>query len=409
MTSAVSYDEGLELALALGSARAMAAETVPLAAAAGRVAACEVLAGFDLPGFAASAMDGYAVAARDLPASGERRFTVTATVLAGGAPAGALGPGQAAAIMTGAPLPQGADTVVIREHARPDGDSVWLPTGSVPGLNVRAADDDCAYGARALGAGQVLTPARVALLAALGVGQVQVARRPRVAVLVTGDELVPGTGAPAPGLRRDSNGPLLAGLAAAAGADLVGHRLCRDEPAALRTALLELSGEADVVLSTGGISAGIADHLPGVIDAIARSEFRKLRMKPGMPVLLAQRADAVIFALPGNPVSAGVCFHVLVAPLLARMLGRCEPQALFARASLATAWSKNHARLEFLRVVLEVDGDGKLQATPLARQGSGMLSTLATATALARLEEGECEYPAGAIVDVHGIAPPWLA
>jgi molybdopterin molybdotransferase len=311
--------------------------------------------------------------------------------------------------MTGAPMPAGADAVVVREQARLDGDGVWLPAGAVAGAHVRAADDDCARGTRVLAAGQVLTPARRALLAALGHDRVQVASRPRVAILVTGDELVPGAGAPGPGLRHDSNGPLLAGLADAAGAQVVACRTCRDRPEALRAELLDLAGQADLVLSTGGISAGVADHLPSVLEGVAGTVFRKLRMKPGMPVLLAQSDQAVFFALPGNPVSAGVCFHVLVAPLLARMLGRSEPQALVASARLATAWGKNHARLEFLRVRLEIDRDGCLRATPQARQGSGVLSMLAQANGLARLEEGERDYPAGAMVTVLGIAPPWLA
>jgi molybdopterin molybdotransferase len=407
MTAAIGYDQGLALALAEGARRLMPHDAVPLAAAAGRTAGCHVRAGFDLPGFVSAAMDGYAIAARDLPADGEGRFELVGTLLAGGRAAAPLAAGQALAIMTGAPLPAGADTVVIREQARPDGDAVWLPAGAGPGAHVRAAADDCARGSRVLAAGAVLTPARLAVLAALGHERVQVARRPRVAILATGDELVAGTGAPGAGLRHDSNGPLLAGLVAAAGADLVARRTCPDQPSALRAALLELAGQADLVLSTGGISAGTADHLPMVLEGIATTVFRKLRMKPGMPVLLARREDALVFALPGNPVSAGVCFHVLVAPLLASMLGRSEPQAVRAHARLVGPWCKDHGRLEFLRVLLAVDAEGGLQATPLAHQGSGALSMLAMANGLARLEEGGRDYPAGALVAVQGIAPPW--
>lgn len=409
MSVGLGYDEGLALALAIGRSRPMASETLPLAQAAGRIAAGEIRAGFDLPGFVGSAMDGFAVAASDLPAAGERRFPLAGTVLAGAAAPAALPPGQAMAIMTGAPMPAGADTVVIREHARVDGAAVWLPAGSVAGAHVRAGDDDCARSTQVVAAGQVLAPARLALLAALGLDRVAVARRPRVAVLVTGDELVSGTGLPGPGLRHDSNGPMLAALVAAAGAELVLRTSSRDDPPALRAAVLDLAGRSDLVLCTGGISAGVADHLPQQIDAVARIVFRKLRMKPGMPVLLAQREDALIFALPGNPVSAGVCFHVLVAPLLAAMLGRTGPQRLQARARLASAWHKRHARLEFLRAWLDVDADGQLRATPQPRQGSGMLSMLAAADGLVRLEEGERDYPAGTLVDVLGIAPPWLA
>jgi molybdopterin molybdotransferase len=311
--------------------------------------------------------------------------------------------------MTGARMPPGADTVVIREQARVDGAGVWLPAGTAAGAHVRAADDDCARGTQVLAAGQVLGPARLALLAALGQDRVAVARRPRVAVLVTGDELLAATGVPGPGLRHDSNGPLLAALVAGAGAELVARMTCRDDPPALRAALLDLASRCDLVLSTGGISAGVADHLPQQIDAVAHTVFRKLRMKPGMPVLLAQREEALIFALPGNPVSAGVCFHVLVAPLLAAMLGRSGPQGLQARARLTCAWHKGHARLEFLRARLAVDADGRLLATPHARQGSGMLSMLAEADSLVRLEEGVRDYRPGAAVDVLGIAPPWLA
>lgn len=404
MQSRIAYHEALDIARE-AAARPITIERVPLSAAAGRIAAQAIQAPFAVPGFASSAMDGYAMRASELPTTGERSFRIAARILAGDTRTLVLAPGEAAAIMTGAPLPAGADTVVIQEHARCDGEIVWLPAGTSPGANVRDADDDCADGAPVLAAGAVLTPARLGVLAGFGFEHVAVARKPRVAVLATGDELVPAGVARAFGQRYDSNGVLLAALATEAGGEIVARERIGDDPAALEQALLRLSAQADMVLTSGGVSAGVADHLPALFESLGEVLFWKVRMKPGMPVLCARLGGVLAFALPGNPVSAAVTFQMLARPALETMLGRTQPRAARWTARLATPWSKTHARLEFLRVRLRVDEDAVVWALPHERQGSGILSVLADSDALAVLPEGERDYAAGDRVELQPLFP----
>lgn len=404
MHTRIAYHEALDIARK-AAARPVATELVPLSMAAGRIAAQAVQAPFAVPGFASSAMDGYAVRGSELPSTGERSFRVAAQVLAGDTRTLVLAAGEAAAIMTGAPLPAGADTVVIQEHARRDGDIVWLPAGSPPGANVRDADDDCAEGAPVLAAGTVLTPARLAVLAGFGFERAAVARKPRVAVLATGDELVAAGVPRAFGQRYDSNGVLLAALAAEAGGEIVARERVGDDPSALEQALGQLSAQADIVLTSGGVSAGVADHLPAVLASLGEVLFWKVRMKPGMPVLCARLGGALTFALPGNPVSAAVTFQTLARPALETMLGRTQPSGLRGMARLAMPWSKKHARLEFLRARLRIDDAGGLWALPHPRQGSGTLSVLADSDVLVLLPEGERDYAEGDRVELQALVP----
>jgi molybdopterin molybdotransferase len=396
--TSISYDEARELACA--AATPVATERVALGKALGRIAARDMCAPFDLPGFPNSAMDGYAVRGADLPAGpdagddAETAFVLRGQLLAGDAPPHPLGPGQAVAIMTGAMMPPGADTVVIRENARVDGDRVWLRAGTRAGANVRAHDDDVAAGEPVLAAGERLSPERLGVLAAFGLRELQVHRRVRAAVLTTGDELVAAGQPLPPGRRYDSNGMLLSALLEAAGAQLVACETCGDDPARLRDVLQRLCAQADLVLTSGGVSAGVADHVPQVVSGLGSIVFWKVRMKPGMPVLCARAGNSLLFGLPGNPVSAGVVFRTLVEPALAVLAGaRGEPRA-DCIAALAEPWPKTHGRLEFLRVHLH-PGEGGWLATPLAHQGSGALSRLAQADALAVLPEGARDYAAG--------------
>lgn len=403
----IAYVEALAISRSI--ARRLPTERLPLTDALGRVAASNLTAPFALPGFVNSAMDGYAIRGADVAMHGEKAFRVSGQILAGQSPPKAIGKDEAVAIMTGAPLPAGADTVVIREVARVDGQTVWLPSSVSAGANVRQADDDCAAGASILVAGEVLGAPRLALLAAFGLETVEVSRRPRVAVLVTGDELVAAGGALGPGLRYDSNGTLLSMLARSAGADVVRCEHCADDPDALRGAIGRLSQEADVLLTSGGVSAGVADHLPDVIGTLGQVHFWKARIKPGMPVLCASIGTCLVFALPGNPVSSGITFQVLARPALDTLQGRVTPHGLIARARLSAAWRKTHARMEFLRVMLQSNANGELLATPLIHQGSGALSRLADAQAVAILPEGERDYAVGDVVDIEGIAVPFAA
>ncbi len=395
MQTPVSYDDAL--AMVVSGVERLDSTDVSLHDALGRIAARDRHAPFALPGFANAAMDGFAVRGADLPLAADSGLPLVATILAGDTREYAMAPGTAMAIMTGAPMPQGADTVVIQEHARREQDRVWLPADARAGANVRAADDDCQSGTRFLSAGDVINPVRMAVLASFGLTRVEVVNRPRVVVLTTGDELVEPGQPLAHGQRYDSNGPLLAGLLADAGADVIAVRHSGDDPDRLRQQIEEAcADDTDLLLTCGGVSAGEADHLPAIIAALGVVTFWKIRMKPGMPALCGRIGQTRVLALPGNPVSVGVTCEVLVRPLLYRLLGRPAPSLFKVR--MATSLRKRHPRLEFLRATLVQHGDGSWLAEPLGHQGSGALTMLAAADALIRLEEGEREYQPGDVV-----------
>ena len=280
----LSVDDARERIVELCGQRRVAVDEVALDRALGRVLAVDVTAPHALPPFANSAMDGYALRGEDLPREGEKRFRMAGAMLAGGGEALRVGTDECIRITTGAPLPIGADTVVVKERVRVDGGFVVVASGESRAANVRPAGEDLVAGESAARAGQVLSAARLGLLASCGFAKVPVARRPRVALLVTGDELVP-TGEPLGfGQIHDSNRYTLGGLLEDIGivAQPVAH--VRDDVGALREALLAAAATCDVVISSGGVSAGEADHMPGLVAELGRVHFWKVRMKPGMPI-----------------------------------------------------------------------------------------------------------------------------
>lgn len=394
----LSVEEAQQRVFELGASRRLPAETVDLDDAFGRVLAEDIVVPHDLPPFANSAMDGYALRGADLPNDGERRFRVAGHVLAGGVPALSIGTGECLRITTGAPMPAGADTVVIKENARLEGDAIVVGT-EAPGANVRPPGEDYRAGDVALRAGQALTPARLAVLASCGFARVKVARRPRIALLTTGDELLPPDRPLGFGQIHDSNRYSLSGLLRAAGAELRLVEHLRDDPDALRVALREAGERCDVVISSGGVSAGEADFLPGLIAELGRVHFWKVRMRPGMPMLCGEIGGALVFALPGNPVSTIATFLVFVRRLLAVLQGdQSSPRRWHAR--LAAPIEKKHDRAEFLRAVLETRDDGSLWATPSRKQGSGMLRGVAEADALIFVPEPTAALGAGEVVEI---------
>jgi len=386
--------------LDLCASRALPGESVELERALGRILAGDLLAPHDVPPFANSAMDGYALHGAELPDAGERSFRLSGTVLAGSLAAPVCRAGECIRITTGAPLPTGADTVVIKENVRVDGDSIIVKSGEHAGANVRAAGEDYRAGETALRAGDRLTPARLGVLASCGRTHADVTRRPRVALFVTGDELVPPQQALGFGQIHDSNRYSLGALLREMGIEpaLVAH--LRDDPNALREALREAGESCDVIVSSGGVSAGEADFLPGLVGELGKVHFWKVRMRPGMPVLCGEIGRALIFALPGNPVSTIATFLTLVRPaLLALQAARITvPQTW--RARLATPLAKKHDRAEFLRATFEARDDGALWASVLRKQGSGMLRGVAEADALIFVPENVRELEVGAVVNL---------
>ncbi|HEY0481039.1 MAG TPA: gephyrin-like molybdotransferase Glp [Kofleriaceae bacterium] len=357
----------------------LAGERVPLDQAAGRILAADVVAGRALPGFDNSAMDGYAARSAELPAT----LPVTGVVAAGELDVPALPVAAALRIFTGAPMPAGADTVVIQEDAMRDGDRVRLPA-SPAGDNVRLAGEDVAIGDTVLAAGARLTPWDVGLVAALGIAELPVARAPRVALIATGDELVGVTEPPRPGQLVDSSVHALAALIREAGgtADQLG--IARDDLASLADRL-DAARDHDVVITTGGVSVGDRDHVRAALAAAGISlELYKVAMKPGKPFAFGMRGGshpAPVFGLPGNPVSTIVAFELFLRPALLAMQGARVVERPQVTVHVAGGYRKPAGRAHYLRARVVRDGE-RLVATPHAKQGSAMLSSLVDCNAL---------------------------
>ncbi|MEW6611993.1 MAG: gephyrin-like molybdotransferase Glp, partial [Pseudomonadota bacterium] len=299
-------------------------EQVPLLDAYDRVLAADLLSPVDVPAWANSAMDGYALRAVD----GDTPRRVVGTSLAGHPFAGVVDAGECVRIMTGAPMPAGADTVVMQEHVTRDGDQVRLSGAPKAGDNVRHAGEDLRHGSLAVPAGTLLRPATVGVLASLGIGEVSVHRRLRVAFFSTGDELQP-VGAPlAPGQIYDSNRYTLHGMLRRLGAQPLDLGRVPDDPAALEQALREASVMADVVITSGGVSVGEADFVKGLLERLGRVNFWKINMKPGRPLAFGEINGATFFGLPGNPVSVMATFYQFVRPALLKRMGMAQVEPL---------------------------------------------------------------------------------
>lgn len=354
----------------------------------GRVLAAEVAAGEDLPPFANSAMDGFAVRAADVVEASEAS-SVELRVLAD-LPAGAvtdvqLGPGQAMRIMTGARMPAGADAVVPVEHTAAAGHVVRVRRPVRAGSNVRQAGEDVRAGEVVLRRGTVLRPAEIGLLAAVGRVRVQVVRAPVVAVVTTGDELVAAGQPLAPGKIRDANLHSLSAQVWAAGAVPAPFPRVPDRREAIQDALVQAWGSADVVVTNGGVSVGEWDHVKQVLAELgARQVFWGVRQKPGKPMALWEWNGKLVLGLPGNPVSCMVCFEEYVRPALRRMMGHALLHRPMRTASLVEGFAAEAGdrRTHFVRVAVR-ELEGRLVATATGPQGSGILSSMVRANALA--------------------------
>ena len=398
--SRIGYAEARDILDRVAADRRMPRERLALARAHGRVLGDDLVATLDQPGFDNSAMDGFALRHADLDASGGR-LVLHGEQFAGGPIAGPLGAGECIRITTGAPLPEGADTVVMKEDTQLEGDTMHLRATPAFGRHVRRRGEDVQAGDRLLPAGALLTPARIALLAGQGMDTVEVMRRPTVAVFSTGDELVEPGLPLAPGQLYNSNRELLMGLLRSEGYEPVAWPTLRDEPAAIESALRHAGEAFDLILTCGGVSAGEKDHLPALLQRRGNIHFWKVRMRPGMPVLCADGGTlgpALFLCLPGNPVSVLATWFALARPLLDGLQAR-EPRPR-RRARLSAPWRKAHERLEFLRGRLASDEEGRLLVEPQPADGSHRMRAAADADALIVLGEGVHDYAAGDVVDV---------
>jgi molybdopterin molybdotransferase len=379
-------------------------ETVPIRSALGRVLMRDVIAPFDVPAHDNSAMDGYAVRAEDLSGA-ETRLSVVGTAYAGGAFSGVVGPGQAVRVMTGAVLPRGADSVMVQEVARVDGEwesmRVILPAVQKPGQNVRRAGEDLAAGKPALAAGKKIGPSELGLMASLGFAEVTVRRRPRIAFFSTGDELA-SIGRPlAPGEVYDSNRYTLFGALAKLGVDILDMGVVRDDPALMEQAFAEAAAQADAILTTGGVSVGEADFVKDIMARLGEVRFWKIDIKPGRPMAFGRLGKAWLFGLPGNPVAVMVNFYQIVLDALVKLQGESPlPIRPSFRVPCAAPIRKLSGRREFPRGVLFQE-EGQWRVKLSGNQGSGVLRSMADANCFIVLPEDSGSVAAGELVEVQ--------
>jgi molybdopterin molybdotransferase len=367
-------------------------ECVILADALGRVVATDVIAAHDLPPFDNSAVDGYAVRHADLSPASETRLPVAARLTAGDDSIVTLDRRAAVRIFTGAPMPDGADTVFMQEDCRVDGDAVILPAGLARGANRRAAGEDITVGTVAIPAGRRIAAPDVALAAAQGFVDLPVRRRVRVAVFSTGDEIVE----PGEPLRRsaiyDANRYLLAALLSRLGATVTDLGILADSPDALARALARAASGHDLILTSGGVSTGDADYVRDAVEKIGRLVFWRVAIKPGRPVAMgvvngAGGATTAFMGLPGNPAAAYVTFAKVVRPLLLRLAGAAPAPLVPLPVRAAFAYRKKSGRREYVRVSLRHAPDGVVEALKHAQEGAGVITSLTQTDGLAELAD----------------------
>jgi molybdopterin molybdotransferase len=365
----------------LGTFRPMPAEQVALAAAVGRVLAEDVVARRTQPPVALSAMDGYAVRAADVAAV-PARLTVVGQAPAGGAYAGTVGPGQAVRIFTGGPLPDGADTIVIQEDTEADGTAVTVLESAAKGRHVRPAGLDFRAGAVGLKAGRRLGAREIGLAAAMDVPWLQVRRKPRIALLATGDEIVMPGDPVGPNQIVSSNVPALAAFVAEHGGRPIDLGIARDTVASLRDKAAGAVG-ADLLVTSGGASVGDHDLVQEALGKRGLDiDFWRIAMRPGKPLMFGRFGEVPLLGLPGNPVSSLVCALLFLGPIIRQLLGLAETAPRTMTARLGTDLDANDRREDYMRARLTRDGDGELVATPFPKQDSSMISLLVEAGCL---------------------------
>ncbi|TAM10196.1 MAG: molybdopterin molybdenumtransferase MoeA [Nevskiaceae bacterium] len=380
-------------------------ERVTVRQALGRVLGADVVATGNVPAHTSSAMDGYAVRGADLPTAGTGTFHLAGSALAGHPFAGEVGAGECIRITTGGALPHGADTVVVQEEVTVHGARVHITAGHHTGQHVRRAGENVAAGATVLHAGRRLAPADLGILASLGITEVLVFRRLRVALFSTGDELRPPGEPLGAGEIYDSNRCTFHGALARLGAEVLDFGIVRDDPAALRMALQDAAAGADVVITSGGVSVGVADHVKAALAQVGRIGFWEVRMKPGRPIAFGRLdSGAAFFGLPGNPVSALVTYYRIVQPALDFLSGAEPRLPLALTVPTRDALGKARGRCEFHRGCLEADPTGTFSVRLAAPEGSGILRSMSLANCFIVLPEDSGPVAAGALVRVEPFA-----
>ena len=379
-------------------------ETVALGEADGRILARDIAAPLPLPPFTNSAVDGYAVRSRDLPQAKTSALPVAGRVQAGSR-AEAAEPGRAVRIFTGAPMPEGTDTVFMQEDVRIDQSGrVVLPHGLKPGANVRPAGEDIRQGQVALRAGQRLRPQDVALVAAFGLTRVDVVRRIRVAVFSTGDELASPGAAREPAQLFDSNRFMLTAMLKRLACEVSDLGILRDARAPLANALKQVAAGHDLILTTGGVSTGEEDHVRAGVESVGTLVLWRMAIKPGRPVAMGIIGGTPFIGLPGNPVASFVTFVHVVRPTVLALSGAPAAPLLPLPVRAAFAYRKKSGRREYVRVTLRRADDGTLEAVKFPREGAGLLSSLVDTDGLVELPETVNRVEPGESVGFLGYA-----
>lgn len=376
-------------------------ETVAIRDALGRVLAKDVIAPHNVPAHDNSAMDGYAVSSADCCGDNNTMLKVVGTAFAGNAFSGIVGSGQAVRIMTGAMVPRGADCIVPQEFTDADGDTVTLKEPIKAGANIRRAGEDLTKDAPALTAGTRVGPAELGLIASLGIAEVNVVRRLRVAFFSTGDE-VASIGKPlAQGQIYDSNRYTLYGVLTRLGCDIIDMGVIPDQPDALEAAFADASASADVILTSGGVSVGEADFIKQMMNRMGQVDFWKLNIKPGRPMAFGRIGETWLFGLPGNPVAVMVTFYQFVQDALLALMGVSPLPARPTHPARCLAdIRKAPKRREFIRAIFRLE-NGEAVVEPTGAQGSGVLRSMSDANCFIVLPEGRLSVTAGETVDVQ--------
>jgi molybdopterin molybdotransferase len=372
-------------------------ESVPVRAALSRILAEDIVPAIDVPAHDNSAMDGYAVRFSDLE---QQTLREIGAALAGKPFSGKLGAGECVRIMTGAVMPAGSDTVVIQEVVKKEGDRITVPPGQKKAQNVRYAGEDLKVGVPVLKSGQFLKPADIGLIASLGIGQVRVKRKLRVAFFATGDELASIGAKLKEGEIYDSNRYTLHGMLARLGVELTDMGVVRDDPALLEKAFRQAARKADVVITTGGVSVGEADFIKQMMAKLGEVLFWKIAMRPGRPMAFGKIGDAFLFGLPGNPVAVMVTFYEFVRDALLCLSGRSDGALPLLQATAAENLRKVPGRTEYQRGILFREGSAwKVRTT--GQQGSGVLRSMSEANCFIVIEHERGAVKAGEAVSVQ--------
>ncbi len=384
-----------------GVTRVRGIEKIAIREALNRILAEDIRSRINVPTGTNSAMDGYALNSADIPSDGTAELNVLGTAWAGKPFAQKVTPGSCVRIMTGAIMPEGTDTVIIQEDVQVTGSGIRIDGSTRKGDNVRQAGEDIAAGETILTEGRRLNPADIGLVASLGIAEVSVVRRLRVAFFSTGDELRSIGETLSDGAIYDSNRYTLHGMLERMGADIIDMGVIRDDKQALEEAFAIAAANADVLITSGGVSVGDADYIKEILSKLGQVDFWKVAIKPGRPLAFGRVGDAVFFGLPGNPVSVMVTFYEFVQPALRKMIGEDDAGMLTLKARCDSRLKKRPGRVEYQRGILQQDKEGNLVVTKTGAQGSGILRSMSQANCFIILPMDSTGVEPGSYVDIQ--------